>query len=163
MVTGELIHEHAQQPVEPEQLPLGSVRTGSGRVSGARDVGAEVEFGAPFSPAQLTRLDEALTLVSRATRLRFSVYLGDLGADSRAGAEKLLDQLGAAAMDSVLVAVDPQRRKLDIVTGPQAHIRLPDRGCQLAVVSMLASFQEGDLIGGLLSGLRMLADQARHT
>jgi hypothetical protein len=28
------------------------------------------------------------------------------------------------------------------------------------VMSMVASFKEGDLIGGLVSGLRMLCDQA---
>lgn len=162
-VTGELTHEHAgHELAEPEELPFGSVRTGSGRLSAAFDVGAEAGPGVPFSAAQLARLDEALTLASKVTRLRFSVYLGDLGEDSRAGAEKLLDQLGAAAVDSVVVAVDPGRRNLDIVTGPEAHIRLADRGCKLAVMSMLASFKEGDLLGGLLSGLRMLADQAGH-
>jgi hypothetical protein len=39
-------------------------------------------------------------------------------------------------------------------------MRLPDRGAKLAVMSMVGSFREGDLVGGLLSGLRMLADQA---
>lgn len=160
MVTGELVH--GQQPSEPAELPAGSVRTGAGRVSAAADVGAQDAPGGPFTSAQLTRLDEALTFASRATRLRFSVYLGDLGEDSRAGAEKLLDGLGPEATDSVLIAVDPQRRKVDIVTGPEAHIRLADRGCKLAVMSMLASFKEGDLAGGLLSGLRMLSDQAGH-
>jgi hypothetical protein len=47
-----------------------------------------------------------------------------------------------------------------IVTGSHAKIRLADRACKLAVMSMAASFSEGDLVGGLLSGLRMLADQA---
>jgi Domain of unknown function (DUF5130) len=163
MVTGELIHNHpGHELAEPEKLPLGTVRTGSGRLSAAKDVGAESDKGVPFSAAQLARLDEALTLASRVTRLRFSVYLGDLGEDSRAGATALLDRLGAASADSVVVALDPQRRNLDIVTGQEAHARLADPGCKLAVMSMLASFTEGDLIGGLLSGLRMLSDQAGH-
>jgi len=67
---------------------------------------------------------------------------------------------GPAGADSVLIAVDPQRRNVDIVTGPAARARLADRGCKLAVMSMVASFKEGDLLGGLLSGLRMLSDQA---
>jgi hypothetical protein len=46
------------------------------------------------------------------------------------------------------------------VTGPEARLRLADRGCKLAVMSMVASFKEGDLVGGLLSGLRMLSGQA---
>jgi hypothetical protein len=47
-----------------------------------------------------------------------------------------------------------------VVTGAEARVRLPDRGAKLAVMSMVASFKEGDLLGGLLSGLRMLGDQA---
>jgi len=143
----------------PEDLPPGSVVTGSGRISAAVEIRPEPST-LPFSAVQLTRLDEALTLVSRHTELRFSIYLGDLGEDSAAGAQRLHDQLGAAAADSVLVAVDPQRRNVDIVTGPAARLRLADRGCKLAVMSMVASFKEGDLVGGLLSGLRMLSDQA---
>jgi hypothetical protein len=76
------------------------------------------------------------------------------------GAERLHDHLGAAAVDSVLVAVDLQRRDVDIVTGPEARMRRADRSCKLAVMSIVASFKEGDLIGGVLSGLRTLSDQA---
>jgi hypothetical protein len=46
------------------------------------------------------------------------------------------------------------------VTVDPSGTRLADRGCKLAVMSMVASFKEGDLIGGLLSGLRMLSDRA---
>jgi hypothetical protein len=155
---------HGSELGVPEDLPLGSVVTASGRVSAAIELDSELDKAEPdalpFSAVQLTRLDEALTLVSRHTELRFSIYLGDLGEDSHAGAQKLHDQLGAAGADSVLVAVDPQRRNVDIVTGPEARLRLADRGCKLAVMSMVASFKEGDLVGGLLSGLRMLSDQA---
>jgi uncharacterized membrane protein YgcG len=61
----------------------------------------------------------------------------------------------------VLVAVSPGQRMLDIVTGEQAAKRLPDRSLALAALSMRASFSAGDLIGGLVNGLRMLSDQAR--
>ncbi|MET0189310.1 MAG: DUF5130 family protein, partial [Pseudonocardia sediminis] len=62
--------------------------------------------------------------------------------------------------EAVLVAVSPEQRVLEIVTGSEAKVRLPDRGAKLALMSMVASFKEGDLFGGLMSGLRMLADQA---
>ena len=62
--------------------------------------------------------------------------------------------------EAVLVAVSPEQRVVEVVTGSEARVRLPDRGAKLAVMSMVASFKEGDLLGGLLSGLRMLADQA---
>jgi hypothetical protein len=144
----------------PEDLPVGAVRTLSGRVSAATEFRDDEEPTTPFSSVQLSRLDEALTLVSRHTELRFSLYLGDLGENSRAGALALHDRLGPAGADAVLIAVDPNRRTVDIVTGPEARPRLPDRSCKLAVMSMVASFKEGDLLGGLLSGLRMLSDQA---
>jgi hypothetical protein len=48
---------------------------------------------------------------------------------------------------------------LEIVTGQRAARRLPDRICALAALSMTASFEGGDLAGGVVTGLRMLADQ----
>ena len=109
---------------------------------------------------QLSRLDEALTLSSRETGLDFSVYLGELGEDSREAAEALHESIGQAASRSVLIAVSPGERVVEVVTGADAHHRLPDRGAKLAVMSMVASFKEGDLVGGLVSGLRMMTDQA---
>jgi hypothetical protein len=144
---------------ESDELPVGAVVTASGRVSAAHDIQADPPDPQPFTPTQLGRLDEALTLASRETGLRFSVYLGDLGADASARAAELHAQLEGSA-EAVLVAVSPEQRVVEVLTGPEARIRLPDRGAKLAVISMLASFKEGDLLGGLLSGLRMLADQA---
>jgi uncharacterized membrane protein YgcG len=109
---------------------------------------------------QLARLDEALTLSARSTGLAFSVYLGDMADDTRATAESLHAESGENAAGAVLVAVSPAQRKVEIVTGTDSSRRLPDRACNLAVMSMVASFKEGDLIGGLVSGLRMLTDQA---
>jgi hypothetical protein len=111
----------------------------------------------PFSPAQLTRLDEALTLSSRETGLTFSVYVGELSAPARAHAEALFEQLDDR---SVLLAVSPGQRVLHIVTGPESARRLPNRACALAALAMRASFANGDLIGGIVTGLRMLADSA---
>jgi hypothetical protein len=171
MATGELVQsdtqsEHAEAPggsaelARSEDLPAGTVVTGSGRTSAAVMVTEQPEPVPVFSGVQLARLDEALTLVSRHTRLRFSIYLGDLGADPHARTGELFDQLGEAGDDSVLIAVDPGHRNVEIMTGPEARVRLADRGCKLAVMSMVASFKEGDLHGGLLSGLQMLSEQA---
>ena len=113
----------------------------------------------PFTPVQLSRLDEAMTMASRETGLRFSVYLGDLGDEPQARVAELHGELEGPA-EAVLVAVSPGQRVVEVLTGPEARVRLPDRGAKLAVMSMVASFKEGDLLGGLLSGLRMLADQA---
>lgn len=117
----------------------------------------------PFSAQQMVRLDEALTLSSRETGVQFSLYVGPLGDTSqasRAQAEQLHSGLGPAAPDSVLIAVSPGERRLQIVTGQHTAKRLPDRACALAALSMTASFTGGDLVGGVVNGLRMLADQA---
>jgi Domain of unknown function (DUF5130) len=113
--------------------------------------------GGPFTPRQLSRLDEALTLSSRETGLTFSVYVGEFKPPARAHAEALFEQLDDG---SVLVAVSPGQRLLHIVTGPDSAKRLPNRACALAALAMRASFTSGDLVGGIVTGLRMLADAA---
>jgi len=145
----------------PEEAEFGVGITPTGRRSVAKMYESAAPTG-PFGTVQLARLDEALTLASRETGLDFSVYLGELGGDTRVAAEKLHASIGPAAGNSVLIAVSPGERVVEIVTGSEAFPRLPDRGAKLAVMSMVASFKEGDLVGGLVSGLRMLADQAGH-
>jgi Domain of unknown function (DUF5130) len=113
-----------------------------------------------FGPRQLARIDEALTLSSWETGLTFSLYVGHLADPSRATAERLFDQLAKEAEEPVLVAVSPGQRVLHIVTGPESAPRLPNKSCALAALSMRASFANGDLTGGIVSGLRMLADAA---
>jgi hypothetical protein len=111
----------------------------------------------PFTPGQLARIDEALTLSSRETGLIFSVYVGNFQPPTRAHAEALFERLDDR---SVLVAVSPGQRTLHIVTGPESAKRLPNRACALAALAMRASFANGDLTGGIVTGLRMLADSA---
>lgn len=111
----------------------------------------------PFTSRQLARLDEALTLSSRECGLTFSIYVGPLTAPTRAHAEELFERLTDSA---VLLAVSPGQRCLHIVTGEQSAARLPNRACALAALTMRASFSNGDLTGGIVNGLRMLADSA---
>ena len=113
----------------------------------------------PFTPRQLSRLDEALTLSSRETGLDFSVWVGALDEPTREHAERLHARLPRPA-EGVLLAVSPQQRVLHIVTGEQSSRRLPDRAAALAALSMRASLSVGDLVGALVNGLRMLSDQA---
>jgi hypothetical protein len=113
-----------------------------------------------FSYRELARLDEALTMSSRETGLFFNLYVGDLGKRTRSRAEELHAASKADPTDSVLIAVSPGQRVVEVVTGASAARRLPDRACALAVLSMTSSFASGDLIGGLVNGLRQLSDQA---
>ena len=157
MATGELTKR-----VDESELGYGEGLTSSGRVSAAKMYEPEVPTS-PFTTRQLARLDEALTFASRETGLDFSVYLGELGSETRAAAEQL-HAATANPANAVLIAVSPGERVIEIVTGTTAYSRLPDRGAKLAVASMVASFKEGDLVRGLVSGLvnalRMLSDQA---
>jgi len=137
-VSGELAHAAGRNELQ------------EGPQAGKRDAG-------PFSPRQLSRIDEALTLSSRETGLTFSVFVGEFQNPTRAHAEALFERLSDA---SVLVAVSPAQRTLHIVTGPTSAERLPNRACALAALAMRASFSNGDLTGGLVTGLRMLADAA---
>ncbi|HEX7659787.1 MAG TPA: DUF5130 family protein [Pseudonocardiaceae bacterium] len=132
----------------------------AGRVSIARVVKPAAPT-VPFNTRQLARLDEALTLANRTTGLDFSIYLGDLGQQTRDTAERLHASLGTrAASSAVLIAVSPGQRAIEVITGEEAHRRLSDRACKFAVVAMEASFKEGDFIGGLVNALRILTDQA---
>ena len=113
----------------------------------------------PFTTRQLLRLDEALRVADQATGLNFSIYLGELGEPVRAAAEELHRQT-VNHPHSVLVAVSPNQRKLEIVTGSEARKRISDRDAKLAGLSMAASFAGGDLAGGLLIGIDQLATHA---
>ncbi len=113
-----------------------------------------------FSYRELARLDEALTMSSRETGLFFNLYIGDLGKRTRSRAEELHALSKADPSDSVLVAVSPGQRVVEVVTGAASARRLPDRACALAVLSMTSSFAAGDLVGGIVNGLRQLSDQA---
>lgn len=152
----------------PEPLPAATLTPGDVEGTGepvvtdgastGRVADSDVLDG-PFSPRQLFRLDEALRVADRETGLTFSVFVGDLEEPVREHAERLLSQLARPA-ESVLLAVSPNQRRLEIVTGEASRRRLPDRICALAALSMTAAFGGGDLTGGVLTGLRMLADQA---
>jgi Domain of unknown function (DUF5130) len=116
----------------------------------------------PFTTRQLLRLDEALRLADSSTGLTFSVYVGDLDEPVREHADKLHGQLADPAR-SVLLAVSPNQRVLEIVTGGDARRRLPDRACKLAGLSMATAFGGGDLAGGIVAGIAQLAEHAgRH-
>jgi hypothetical protein len=116
----------------------------------------------PFTTRQLLRLDDALRIADTLTGLTFSVYLGALDEPTRESAERLHRQLDGADR-AVLVAVSPNQRVLEIVTGSKARKRISDRDAKLAALSMAAAFAGGDLAGGVLAGLDQLSNHAgRH-
>jgi hypothetical protein len=113
----------------------------------------------PFTTPQLLRLDEALRVADRSTGLTFSVYVGGLDEPTRETAEKMHSQL-AAPDRSVLIAVSPNQRALEVVTGAAARRRIADPSAKLAPQSMSAAFAGGDHTRGQVSGLSQLAEYA---
>ena len=136
----------------------------SGHTGTADTAGSVVDESqqGPFSYQDLARLDEALTMSSKETGLRFTLYVGELGSDTRATAEDLHGRSGGDTSTSVLVALSPGQRVLEIVTGVAAARRLPDRACALAVLSMTSRLGAGDLVGAIVDGLRQMSDAAGH-
>jgi hypothetical protein len=130
----------------------------AGHIPAKPTANPEVIFG-PLSTRALLRLDEAMRLADAATGLTFSVYIGELADPAREDAQAMLAQL-ADPPHSVLVAVSPNQRLLEIVTGSEARKRILDRDCKLAAMSMAAAFTGGDLGGGLVAGLAQLAEHA---
>ena len=113
----------------------------------------------PLSTRALLRVDEALRLADASTGFTFSVYIGDLADPARESAEALHARL-ADPQRSILIAISPNQRLLEIVTGPVARERVFDRDCKLAALSMSAAFGGGDLGGGIVAGLAQLAEHA---
>lgn len=138
-----------------EKLPRGSVVTNSGRVSAVFRAGEEVPE-LPFSQRELILLDNALTDATRKTRVRFNVYVGDLGEDPAAGVTALFPNTPEPER-SALIAVSPNQRVIEIRSGRRVSNRVTDNVAQLGVTAAIASFRQGDLIDGIVAAVRVMA------
>ena len=118
--------------------------------------------GKAFSGRQVEDIERAISQAEQASGLHFSVYVGDVTGDLRDFGRRLLGALGADADASVVVVVDPTARRLEILTGKQAAYHLDDRATALGALSMTTSLSAGDLRGGIVDGLRTLAEHARQ-
>jgi uncharacterized membrane protein YgcG len=109
------------------------------------------------------QIQRAIKIAEKRTGLNWSVFVGDLGEDPRAEAVERHGALGASASASILLAVDPNAHRLEIVTGTRARKRLDDRSCALAVASMAGTFAVRDLDGGIARGILALAEHVRSS
>ena len=123
---------------------------------------ARVRPGDGFSDEQRTRLARSVSATETATGLNVVLHVGPLPG-GRDGALALLASCGEASDASVVVAVDPTARALEIVTGRQAASVLSDRTCALVSLAMTSSFAAGDLVGGIRNGLQVMADHGRNS
>jgi uncharacterized membrane protein YgcG len=118
--------------------------------------------GEAFTNGQVREISRACSTASAESGLHYSVFVGPVEGEIRDHAERLHAALGPLASRSVLVLVAPGDRQLEIVTGKESARRLSDRACALAALSMTTSFSGGDLVGGIVTGLRMLSEAAGH-
>ncbi|MDQ1726843.1 MAG: hypothetical protein QOK14_888 [Frankiaceae bacterium] len=119
--------------------------------------------GNALPPEQVDQIGRTIQRANRETGLHFSVYLGDPidGSTPREFADRAHRALGEArARKAVLILVAPTARRVEIVTGSEVSHRVNDRACGLAALSMSGNFAGGDLAGGIVTGLRMLAEAA---
>jgi uncharacterized membrane protein YgcG len=123
---------------------------------------AQVLSGEPFTNDQHRDIERVVEVAESETGLRFSVFVGNVDGDIRDAAESRHAGFGDDAPNTVLVVVSPGDRLLEIVTGDAVSRRLSDRACALAALSMTTSFAGGDLAGGIVTGVRMLAEAAGH-
>lgn len=149
MATGEVA------TVTPAQLPNGSVITTSGRISGVTQPG-EASVHYPFPINDLVTLDDALTYGSRAARARFAVYIGDLGSDTAARAREILGKV-PTPNNAVLVAVSPDQHAIEVAYGSRLRGRGAESAAPLGVAAAASAFQNGDLIDGLVSAIRVVS------
>ncbi|WP_280234547.1 DUF5130 domain-containing protein [Nocardia cyriacigeorgica] len=136
-------------------LPHGYALMTSGRVSGVHEAG-DVFKEAPFDNDERLLMDNVLTEATRATKVRFNVYIGDLGADPSAGVDAIFPVTPEAAR-SVLIAVSPNDRAVEVRSGKDVADRANDRVCQLGVTAALSSMRQGQLIDGLVSAVRVMS------
>ena len=95
------------------------------------------------------------------TGLQFCVYLGSVDDDRpREHAEGLFMRAGLHEHPAVLIVVAPRQRRVEVVTGDAARLRLSDDDAAAAIATMTAAFSQGDLVTGLISGLDHLATRA---
>ena len=141
--------------VEVAGLPRGYAVTSSGRISGVTEPG-ELSVHYPFPAMDLVTLDDALKYGSRAAKARFAVYVGGLGDDTAATAREILAEVPTPD-NAVLLAVSPDQRAIEVVYGLEVQGRGIESAAPLGVSAAASAFQQGNLIDGLISAVRVLS------
>jgi Domain of unknown function (DUF5130) len=141
--------------VEPAELPYGYVLTTSGRISGVTEPG-DVSVHYPFPISDLVAIDDALKYASRSSNARFAVYLGDLGSDTAARAREILAKV-PTPNDAVLLAVSPNQSAIEVVYGAGVRGRGAESSAPLGVAAASSAFEQGELVDGIVSAVRVLS------
>ncbi|MGX7731187.1 DUF5130 family protein [Rhodococcus sp. 2H158] len=153
MASGDVMH--GRTAVAPAELPYGAALTASGRISRTRPLDGLFE-GPPFRDRDMIALDDALTEATRATKVRFNVYVAD--ATDPAATTDAVFPTTPEAPNSVLIAVYPNQRSIEIRSGRGVADRVDNRVTQLGVTAAISSFGQDDLIDGIVSAIRVMAN-----
>ncbi|WP_144205784.1 DUF5130 domain-containing protein [Mycobacterium tilburgii] len=140
---------------KPAGLPKGFAITSSGRVSAVTEPG-ELSSHYPFPIKDLVAIDDALKYASRQSRTRFAIYLGDLGGDTAARAREILAKV-PTANNAVLLAVSPNQSVIEVVYGADVRGRGAESAAPLGVAAASSAFEQGNLVDGLISAIRVLS------
>jgi hypothetical protein len=141
--------------IAPSELPKGSVITTSGRISGVTEPG-ELSVHYPFPISDLVAIDGALKYGSRTSGARFAIYLGDLGSDTAARAREILAKVPTPD-NAVLLAVSPDQHVIEVVYGSAVRGRGAESAAPLGVAAASSAFEQGHLVDGLVSAIRVLS------
>ena len=141
--------------IDPADLPKGAVITASGRISAVTEPG-ELSVHYPFPINDLVKVDDALKYASRASKARFAVYLGDLGGDTASRAREILAKV-PTPNNAVLLAVSPNQSVIEVVYGADVRGRGAESAAPLGVAAASSAFEQGNLIDGLVSAIRVLS------
>ena len=109
--------------------------------------------------AEINELQQAVDLAREISGLCFAVYIGELSS-GRASAVATHATLTDPLL-SVLIALDPGAKCIEIVTGISVAHLLDDRSCEFAILAMRSCLVADDLVGGVREGMMLLAGQAR--
>ena len=140
---------------EPAGLPTGFAITSSGRVSGVTEPG-ELSVHYPFPTKDLVAIDDALKYGSRQSMTRFAIYLGDLGSDTAARAREILADV-PTPNNAVLLAVSLDQAVIEVVYGSEVRGRGAESAAPLGVAAASSAFEQGHLVDGLVSAIRVLS------
>lgn len=141
--------------IEPSGLPKGAAITTSGRISAVTEPG-DLSVHYPFPTSDLVAIDDALKYGSRSSRARFAIYLGDLGSDTAARAREILANVPTPD-NAVLLAVSPDQNVIEVVYGSQVRGRGAESAAPLGVAAAASAFEQGHLVDGLVSAIRVLS------
>ncbi len=119
-----------------------------------------VPAGEYLSAADRAALDQTIRKAEQLCRAEFSVFVGQSQGHPRTFAVGLHRSL-VAPDRSILVMVDPAAHAVEVVTGAAVRRHLDDARAELAVATMVGSFRDDDLVGGLRRGIQQLAEHAR--